>query len=663
MTIVNGITDMAGAFPGFRYRRGVTPLGGYIPAMDPVTAAELETLERYLRTPAVDPADANSLTNLLAAPLETRRAGPSDISTGEWPANSLVDKLRDETKKAKPGRLPIGEAARSATALSDLALELAEELTTRQDELTLNQRVVLAGVGVRDLLFARATVEHGIGTIKSLINFVLHDPHGVDEVARYVAVSAAREYVLRESLRVVNIDKDDNPVVNRVRATLPLFSADTFRNNVVAIAGQAINDSRYDEFITAAKLGSPVPASVKPRLIEYIKTSGVVTKANAPFTIPYYLAKAASEAASETSTGQALDSTAPDDPFRVTFSPEDADVLEVSTNAVKCASQLYYVMTLGDELGVFEAVRHFTHRYLFRQGFAVEDKVLRRDLENYVFSEQFTGLDTVDGERRLMRCTREPERRTFYRQVFDHGDEPLPDDAPANSDFRRLWKILVLESARYLERVSASPHPDFVSAQSVLQAVEDLQQNLSSSCVGMATVMTPLMYAELDFVKNKILGHPEVRRHLVPGGGSWLKVVERLGADRNRRMRAPLFNNKAQLGYTLIRDIAAYTPSKFEQERTFNGFMSNMEAFITTQSIIQEEYDEGDLHVDARSNGRPGMPGLPTIPGLPEGIPGMPSMPWGSGGGSGDGGQQYAPAPTPSQVGANGGSSADEWDF
>src|SRR4029453_10094767 len=136
----------------------------------------------------------------------------------------------------------------------------------------------------------------------------------------------------------------------------------------------------------------------------------------------------------------------------------------------------------------------------------------------------------------------------------------------------------------YLERAQFSPHPDnYVSKQNVMQAVEDLQYNLSVSCVGMATVMTPLMYAELDFVVKRILGHPEVRKHIVPAGGSWWKVVEKLAAAQGRRTRASVLHNKARLGSSLLRAVADYTPSAFEQESVFSGFISDVDAFITTQ--------------------------------------------------------------------------------
>ncbi len=275
----------------------------------------------------------------------------------------------------------------------------------------------------------------------------------------------------------------------------------------------------------------------------------------------------------------------------------------MSTAAVKCASQLYYVMTLGDELGVFDAVRYFTHRYLFRDGFAVEDKALRRDLEDYVFNEQFPGYDESAGEQRFMHTTQDAERRSFYRQVFGLGNEPVPGDGMANTEFGRHWKILMLESARYLERAQSSPNPGgYVSKQNVMQAVEDLQYNVSTSCVGMATVMTPLMYAELDFVVERILGHPEVRRHLVPAGGSWWKVVEKLAAAQGRRTRASVLHNKARLGYSLLRKVAEYTPSQFEQDSVFSAFISDVDAFITTQSILQDE--DCGLPADGAGGGR-----------------------------------------------------------
>lgn len=668
MAILNGTgTDLTDVMPvGFRIRRASPTLGGYRPLVDQVVADELKTLNELLLKKVVAPGDLAELKALVDRRLTPRRAATaSRVGVARWADGSLCDKLRD--LKPGAGEESIGEILADEAKAADLRYEFAAAAERAKESLTLEQRAVLTLPGIRDLILARAVLGHGLMQVKSLMNFALKEPDGVAEIVAYAAASAGREYVQRRRLRVPNIDDDKSPAVIQLAQSQLSFAADTFEDRAVEIAADAAANADYEQRIKDAKVDeSKITPNQRIRLIEYIKTSPVtVTKDNAAFMVPMYLLKAASVEPATAADHPVWGSTA-DDPFRVSFFVEDTQQLQISTAAVRCASQLYYVMTLGDELGVFDAVRHFTNNYLFRQGFAIEDKVLRRDLENYVFSEQFPGYDAVDGEVRMMRCTREGERGSFYRQVFDLGNEDVPGDAPPNSDFGRLWKILVLESARYLERAQASPHPEsYVSPQNVMQAVEDLQYNLSTSCVGMATVMTPLMYAELDFVVNRILGHKEVRRHLVPAGGSWWKVVEKLAADRNGRVRASVLYNKARLGYTLIRDIADYTPSRFEQDDAFSRFISNVDAFITTQSILQEDAEEDEKGDEHRTSGWGGASGMPSIPGLPKNLPGMPDMPgtpW-SNGGQGDRG--YGGATVPSGGPGNGPSPSggDEWDF
>lgn len=650
---------------GFRLRRANATMTGFAPAVDSFAADRLKELDALLKKRIIPQGETapEMLTALLKAPLTPRRAGSN---VGRWANGSLADRLRDQ--RANNSEQTLSEVIDQNADWAQLRYRFDESLAGRRGDLDFNTRTVLDIASVRDLLALRAAVTLGISQQPALLNYVFTHPSGVREVVRYAVVSAARDHIQEKQFRVVGIDEDTSEVVGALaRLTL---SEEALGDTAIDIATSFIENSRYNELIEAGtKLKiTDIPAEIRPRLVQYIKSSTVeVTTQNAPFILPMYLAKAAT-------TGTTSAGGTTDDPFAVSFFVEDSASLQVSTAAVKCSAQLYYVMVLGEELGVFEAVRHFTHRYLFRDGFAVEDPQLRRDLENYVFSEQFPGVDRETGENRMMRCTREGERRSFYRQVFDQGTEPVPGEGVPNADFGRLWKILMLESARYLERAQASPHPDnYVSRQNVMQAVEDLQYNLSITCVGMATVMTPLMYAELDFVVNRILGHPEVRKHLVPSGGSWWKVVEKLQAGQGRRARASVLHNKARLGYSLVRAIADYTPSRFEEDTPFAEFISNIDAFITTQSILQESVE--DAGTDSESGGgsprddghdggygtgygqAPGMPDLSKLPGMP-GIPGL-STPWpGSPNGSSKAGMNGAPVPTPAADG-----SGDEWDF
>ena len=670
---------------GFKMRRATATVTGFAPSVDDDITTRLRQLDALLGRRVVPPTKTEA-KKFVTAKLTPRRAQPETFArqvianparraaaasnTGnstqvpEWATGSLAQKFHDA--KIGDDDKTLTDYIDGDATLANLSYSFDDELDDQWNELDFNVRALLAYPNIRRLLVVRGYLGFNITKPQSLMNFVVTHATGAKTFVDYAVVSAARDYIEDKQLRVRDIDKDGSEVVEALLEAGLNFSAETFVTDAIDVVTDYTHDSKYEALIQAGKVDfDTLPSWLKPRLIEYIKTSVVkVTQQNAPFWIPTYVAKAAAGGAS-------IGGTPAREPFSVEFFVDDSASLQVSTSAVRCAAQLYYVMVLGDELGVFDAVRYFTHRYLFREGFAVEDPQLRRDLENYVFSEQFPGRDDLDGgQARMMRCTRTGERRSFYRQVFNQGSEPVPGDGLPNSDFSRMWKILMLESARYLERAQSSPHPDnYVSRQNVMQAVEDLQYNLSTTCVGMATVMTPLMYSELDFVVKRILGHSEVRKHLVPSGGSWWKVVEKLQAGQGRRARASVVHNKARIGYSLIRSIAEYTPSRFEEDEPFAAFISNVDAFITTQSILQEESSDGTVDDDSGEHGGagygdddqarrvggevPGMPDVSKLPGMPA-IPGV-TAPWPGDNGSG--------TPAGATVGGNDSQPADDWDF
>jgi hypothetical protein len=300
-----------------------------------------------------------------------------------------------------------------------------------------------------------------------------------------------------------------------------------------------------------------------------------------------------------------IDTEESDKDFDVQPLVDDNSLIQISKSAVKCAAQLYYGMVLGEELDVFNIVNYFTHKYLIRGGIEIQDARLREDLQLYVFSNRFTDLKT----KKVVDCTRPAERQMFYRQVFNYGNVQVTDDFILNREFPRLWKVLILESANYLERARESFYPDsYVSRQNVMQAVEDLQYNLSTHCTGMANVITPLIYAELDFVIRRIFMHPEILRQIVPQGATWWRVVETLYMGmKNMRPKATVLYNKARLGHAIIRSIADYNPATFEDDTNFSAFISNVDAFITTQSILQEaltdDLKKDDQEDETRLNG------------------------------------------------------------
>ncbi|WP_137846507.1 hypothetical protein [Microbacterium sp. 2FI] len=637
------------AASGFRIKRTLATIQGQQSATDTTVAAVLDELDGLLKKAIIasDGGAAAAVVEFAQLPLTPRRAAA--VGVGRWANDSLARKLKANVPGA--GERTFAEFIDASDELTDLRYAFDAELETQRGVLDFNIRAVLDRSGIRDLVFIRATQVYGIRQAVSLMNFAKTHAQGAKDVVAYAAVSAAREVIDENSLQVPHIPDDNSAVVKALRDTPLMFTAAGFSVAVLEAVKGELDDAKYDDLIV--KSGVVIPPDLRPRLISFLKSSPVtLTDANAQYMVPMYLAKAVGAGPAPT--------TSATDPFAVTFYGDDTAAAAVNQAAVKCAAQLFYVMTLGDELGVYDAVRYFTDTYLFTDGLAVKDPVLRKDLEDYVFSNRFPVIDPSTGQTDKVDVTREPLRKAYYRQVFNSGSAPTAGDAPVNEEFGRLWKILILESARYLERAQVSPHPDnFVSRQNVMQAVEDLQYNLSTSCVGLATVMTPLMNAELDFLISRIFGHPEIRSHIVPSGGSWLKVIEKLATSRGKRARVSVLNNKARLGYTLINQIAGYTAWTFEQDEPFSQFISNVDAFITTQSIIQE--DGGDDEGGSESSGSDSSSGMPGMSGMPDlsNLPGMPSglVPAGLGGSNGAGGSGL------NGSGSNGSAPADDWDF
>lgn len=537
--------------------------------------------------PPPPPASASlPLPATLKAPLTARRPEGTDT----WEPKSLAA-LIGAAKEAKV-EFTLGDVIDMDAQLSQLSYEFDELVRSNWSALSFNQRTVLdpAYQNVRKYLVAVGYYVMELKTALGLFNFVARNSRGAAKVLEYATISAARTWIFQENLDVKYLDETDEVIKDLIEAQLS-SSADAFVPVVRTVVRRHMNDGQFEKLLDSNK--GLFPAAYRLTLIEYLKRAPVtVTSANVAYYIPLYVSQIAGGVDLD---DQVVTRESSDLDFDVDFFSEDRSLIQVNRSSVKCAAQLFYTMVLGDELQVFDAVNYFTHKYLVGQGFEINDPRLRRDLQMYVFSNQFSVTDAGSNANRVVDRTQPAERQMFYRQVFNHGGGQVTEDVVVNDEFQRLWKVLMLESAKYLERAQISPNPtSYVSRQNVMQAVEDLQYNLSLACTGMATVMTPLIYDELNFVTRRILMHEEVRRQLAPSGGSWWKVVETLLLGmKHVRPRATVLNNKARLGHNILRSIAEYDPATFELDETFARFISDVEAFITTQSILQESLTDG----------------------------------------------------------------------
>jgi hypothetical protein len=661
----------------FKVRRSVLARNGLALDVDPTVDEHLQELDALLGKeiirrdgtvgiPAAAPkagADAGGteksatrlqLAEFLASPLTPKQLDLTAGRTGRepWKKDSLAARLNDAT--AGPGEVSLSTFILNTNELSELRFAFDELVQSEWSTLESNTRTILGDryPNIRDFLVARGYYALGLheepnlaDRLNALKIFVLHNSAGIASVVEYAAVTAARRIIRDKALNVPDYNVDNSTVVRTIRSK-NLSLSSSFGPSLLTLVNDVVSYGDANSILKAAKIGDYViPEAIKPQLAKLIKASAVpIDDKNVDYFLPIFLAELQGLTASSAQAMTAGGPVVSDGDFDIDLLQDDKSLIEVSSSAVKCAAQLFYSMVLGDELDVFNVVNFFTHKYIIRGGIEVLDGALRDDLQAYVFSDRFTDLKT----KRVVDRTRPAERQMFYRQVFNYGKTRIPDDVIVNHEFPRLWKMLMLECANFLERAEASPHPDsFVSPQKIQQAVEDLQYNLSTHCTGMANVISPLIYAELNFAIRRILQHPEVVRQVTPVGGTWWRVVEKLYMEmKHERPKATVYYNKATLGNAILRSIADYDPSTFVDGTGFSTFIGNVDAFITTQSILQEALTD-DLkrgEDDERDDTTPYVP-------VNE-----------SGNGNGNGHRPRVPATAGSRTGS--GSSGDaEWDF
>jgi hypothetical protein len=601
---------------GFRIKRPIITSNGIVSDVDPTVKKLLDEASQLLgkKIFAADES-VDDLTLLLKSPLS-----PKHIPANNWARGSLLQVFGDTAEAADT--VSLSDLIDKTPDLSALKYAFVGNLSNDWTILDFNTQTILGGnAAITDYLIAYAFYVMDITEIFGLRNFLYNNRAGVKSVVNYLVDSASRVIIDSEQMNVQDADTDGSALFTQLESAGLTLSSASFKAAAQAVINNYVFNTAQSTIIdaTATALGITLPPGMKPTLIKLIQQSPVViTAANAEFFLPMFISQASGPVQLDATT---TDTTQSDQDFNVQTVDDDASSIQINKTAVTCSSQLYYSMVTGDELNVFGAAEYFTRKYLIRNGIEIQDSRLRDDLQSYVFSRRFTDLRTG----RVLDRTRRPERQMFYRQVFNSGKAEVPEELVLNVEFPNLWKVLMLEAARYIEKAQASPNPDsYVSRQNVMQAVEDLQYNLSTHCTGMAIVVTPLIYAELDFVIRRIFKHPEILAQVVPAGGTWWKVVEVLYmAMNNVRPKATVLYNKAKLGNSIIRAIADYNPATFEDDKSFSSFISDVDAYISTQSILQEALT-GDLKADQEDGPMPkGMipqltpPPMPSIPAMP----------------------------------------------
>lgn len=265
----------------------------------------------------------------------------------------------------------------------------------------------------------------------------------------------------------------------------------------------------------------------------------------------------------------------------------------VLADNVRAAGALMWCYDIGERLGVFKLTDALVYRWwvgLVDFG----DADLTSELYRYY---------KLRDERPV-----EEERFLLYRRILDLGGAPVGERVVINSDFPQLWRSLMEEVALYIDR-SESSFRDRINTQGVVQAIQEIQYNLTERMAGMALTQVTEMYNQLRQTEVgtgvlgalDILDHPEVVGQLSSGRrrNQW-SVIERLAKEEfGVSPNVNALRTSAVEGFKVVDYIADFRSGALDED-AFEDFISSAKAWILAQQLAGEGLlvDAGDGSYD-----------------------------------------------------------------
>jgi hypothetical protein len=253
----------------------------------------------------------------------------------------------------------------------------------------------------------------------------------------------------------------------------------------------------------------------------------------------------------------------------------------VLTENVRAAGALMWCYDIGERMGVYKLTDALVYRWwvgLLDFG----DADLTSELYRYYKLREDRPA--------------EEERFLLYRRILDVGGAPVGDRVVVNEDFPALWRTLMEEVATFIDRTESSFRRR-VNRQGVIQAIQEVQYNLTERMAGMALTQVTEMYNQLRQTDADsgvlggldILGHPEVVGQLASGRrrDQW-SVIERLAKEEFAvSPNVSALRTSAVESFKVVDFIASFRDGQFDEEE-FDEFISSAKAWILAQQLAGE---------------------------------------------------------------------------
>lgn len=629
--------------PSFNLGRTKLVAGGKLNQPDPVVESIVKSLEEFLGRRYFDDNQQLPYDSTKVAKANTEK---ESIETAKTVENESIQTLLALNLAAIVARLREVAPDTSLNTFRDIiladsntALLFEVKQLLKEQNPGFNSSYLLKHENIVDFLFCSAVYAKGFEEAESIAHFMLETEEGGGTKMLYdFIIDKGVDKIANEIHLETTSDTLDGIKQKFSKKTIS-FASGVFSETIKNELNAQVFD--YDELSILKKAESDLKITIhpeeKPALVNFIRSSkGEVNKDNINYMLPLALTQIR---ANDFKVSTTANTSLSDSDFSVTYYEDDNAALVVNRENILCAAQVYYVMTLADEMEIFNVANRIITKHFNSVGIKIPSKESHNMLKLYLFGDSFK--DSRDGN--TYKRTVPQERWLVYKGLFDAGDAQVLEGMTVNSEFNEHWEVLMSEVVKYLDKAERSENPEYyISRQNIMQAIEDLQYNLSSFCTTMAKIAGPVINAELDFVMKEILQNPEVTLRLAPdGSNSVWKVVEhelaymRQGAVPNVKA----LYDKARYGDAIIRAIANYSPTQFEE--TFSDFLGIVEAFIIANSKLEM------MQEDPRNSMMPDEQEEMPVPGA-------------NGGFGGNGyGRNYPPA----NGQMNGQSPKDDWNF
>jgi hypothetical protein len=481
--------------------------------------------------------------------------------------------------------------------------------------LSFNANAFLEKEEIQYFLFSYAIYNLKLKDVTSIVKFMTDsEDGGISQLYEFVAVKAVQKIIEDEKIAATSTSTSD--LLEAAKLTRFSFTETVFYNSLKKLIEKFVFGSKELQIISKLNEDQDLELTEEEisLLLDFVKKSKItITDGNSEIFLLPEVQRIRTLGIENFPSG----TTVNEGDFFVDYFTEDSAAIEIQRDNVLCAAQLYFVMTIGYEMDVFNVVHRIATRYLTTGSVDIRSRALLEDLQLYVFSDRFRDLRNNKEHQRI----RLEELNMFQVQVFGGVTQTkLAEGMVVNSEFETLWETLMYETAKYLQKVEKSENPQFfVSRQNIAQAIEDLQYNLSTYCTGMTKVLAPVANRELDFVMKRILQNDEIIRQIAPRNSSsvW-KVIERILQEwKGKSVNVVALRNKAVYGHMILQAIANYSAAMIDDDAEFSRFINTVEAFIIANSQLEGQGQRKELY-NGDENESDGYGMVPSHNGSPE---------------------------------------------